>query len=92
MVTEGERIATLEAVIGDLRGDMSDLKAETLRTRTRLHDLEGLAGALVSQERQRNRDTRRAQLRTDRRLQILTVVIAAAALLEPFLYHAAAGG
>lgn len=92
MATEGERIATLEAVIGELRGDMGDLKSETIRTRARLHDLEGIAGMLVSQEKQRNRDTRRAQRRTDRRLQVLTVVVAIAALLEPFLYHAAGVG
>ena len=92
MTTEGERIATLEAVIGDLRGDMAELKSETVRTRARLHDLEGSTGMLLSQEKQRSRDTRRAQDRINRRLQVLTVAIAAAALLEPFLYHAAGVG
>ena len=71
---------------------MAELVSETNRSRTRLHDLEGVASMLVSQERQRNRDTRRHQRRMEWRLQILMAVIAGAAVVEPFLYHLAIGG
>lgn len=92
MPTEGERLATVEAVLQELRGDMSEARSEQARTRGRLHDLEGLAAMLVSQEKQRNRDTRQNQQRTHRRLEVLTIVILLATLIEPFLYHAAIGG
>lgn len=92
MPSDGERLATLEACVDGFRDDMADLKTETLRTRTRLHDLEGIAGLLVNQERTRNRDTQRNQRRTERRLQVLTVVIAAATLLGPLFYHLAGIG
>ena len=92
MATEGERLATVEAVLHDLRGDVGELKDESFRTRGRLHDLEGLATTLVEQEKTRIRVTREQQDALRTRLQILTVVIALAAFLEPFLYHLALGG
>lgn len=92
MATEGERIATLEAVIADLRGDVGEVKQEQLRNRTRLHNLEGLAGTLVEQEKRRNRDTAQHEARVNRTLQVLAAVVAIATFAEPFLYHAAGGG
>lgn len=92
MATEGERLATVEAVLHELRGDVSDLRTESQRTRGRLHDLEGLAATLVDQERTRIRVTKEQQARMRSRLEVLTVVVAFAALLEPFLYHLAIGG
>lgn len=74
------------------RDDVAELKAEVLRTRNRLHDLEGMAGVLVAQEKQRSRDTQRNQQRVERRLQVLTVVIAGATLLGPLFYHLAGIG
>ena len=91
MATEGERLATVEAVLHDLRGDVGELRDEQLRTRTRLHDLEGLADTLVNQEKVRIEVTKRQQAAVRSRLQTLTVAIALAALVEPFLYHLAIG-
>jgi len=92
MATEGERLATVEAVLQELRSDVGELRAEENRTRGRLHDLEGLASTLVEQERVRIRIKREQQAQLRSRLQILTVVIALAAFLEPILYHLALGG
>lgn len=91
MTTPDARLARLEERLGGLRRDMAELVSEVERARTRLHDLEGVASMLVSQERQRNRDTRRYQRRMEWRLQVLMAVIAAAAVVEPFLYHVASG-
>ena len=91
MPTDGERLATVEAVLRELRGDMRDLNDETQRTRKRLHDLEGTTGMLVDQEKKRREATQTRQRRLEVRIQILTVVIACAALFEPVLYHFAGG-
>ena len=92
MPTEGERITTLEVKLDNLRDDVHELSAESVRARSRLHDLEGLAATLVSQEKQRNRDTRQNQERTHRRLELLTIVLLLTSVLDPFLYHAVIGG
>lgn len=68
------------------------MRGETLRTRTRLHDLEGIAGVLVEQEKLRRRATQLRDRRFGRRLQVLTAVVALTGLVEPFLYHLANGG
>lgn len=92
MATEGERLATVEAVLQELRGDVGELKDESKRARSRLHDLEGLASTLVEQERTRIRVTKEQQEALRTRLQILTVVIALSVFLEPLLTHLALGG
>ena len=92
MAIDGERVARLEALFGELRGDVQELKAEEGRTRTRLHGVEGLLSTLVEQEKVRIKVTRESQQKMRGRLQLLTVVVALAALLEPFLYHVAIGG
>lgn len=92
MPTEGERLATVEAVLHELREDMSESRHEQERNRKRLHDLEGLAQMLVSQEKQRSRDTRENQQRTHRRLELLTIVLLISTVLDPFIYHAIIGG
>ena len=92
MPTEGERLASVEQQIIDLRGDIADRKSEEERTRKRLHDIEGIMGLLVDQQK-RNREQEATQYRRmELRLQVLTIVIAFAALAEPFLYHAATSG
>ena len=91
MTTDGERIRALEVKLDDLRGDVQDLTTETGRTRNRLHDLEGLAGTLVDQEKVRRQNEARRQRRLEIRTEVLAVVVATAALVEPFLYHLATG-
>ena len=82
----------MEAVLQELRGDVGELRDESLRTRGRLHDLEGLANTLVDQEKVRIRVTKEQQERMRARIGRLTFAVACAALLEPFLYHLAIGG
>ena len=81
----------LETKLDDLGADVRELASEERRTRKRLHDLEGVAGALVDVNRDRQRQEKQRQEKVARRLSILTVFIAAAALGEPFLYHLLTG-
>lgn len=92
MTTPDARIAKVEQLLSDLKDDVRDMRDETLRTRGRLHDLEGVAAVLVEQEKLRRRATQQRDRRFGRRLQVLTVVVALATLAEPFLYHLANGG
>ena len=55
MPTDGERLATLEAVLLELRGDVGDLKAESGRARDRLHKLEGSVAAFMSAQTENRR-------------------------------------
>ena len=92
MATDGERIARLEVLLSEIRDDVRELKDEESRTRRRLHDAEGVLGMLVEQEKVRRKTTVENQRRVKLRLEILTVVVALAALFEPFAYHFAIGG
>lgn len=92
MTTPDARIAKVEQLLSDLKDDVREMRDETLRTRGRLHDLEGIAGVLVEQEKLRRRATQARDRRFGRRLQVLTVVVMVATLAEPFLYHLANGG
>jgi hypothetical protein len=73
--------------IADLRGDVAELSDEMHRSRTRLHNVEGLTGALVSMDKARQREARERQHRIELRLQILAALVAVAALAEPFLLN-----
>ena len=92
LTTPDARIARVEQLLADLKEDVQEMRDETLRTRTRLHDLEGIAGVLVEQERIRRRATQLRDRRFGRRLQVLTAVVALTGLVEPLLYHLANGG
>ncbi len=89
MPEERERIAALEQQIIDLRGDIADRKHEEERTRDRLHKVEGLLAMLVDAQKQARRQEERQYDRLNLWLKVLTAAIATAALVEPFLYHAA---
>lgn len=43
MTVDGERLATLEQIVRDLRDDVRGMTEQTERSRRRLHDLEGFA-------------------------------------------------
>ena len=92
MATDGERIARVETLLSEIRADVRELKDEESRTRRRLHDAEGLLGALVDQEKSRRRAQAENQRKVRLRLEILTAVVAFAALFEPFAYHLVIGG
>lgn len=87
MPTDGERLATVEAILQELRGDMSTFTEEQHRTRERLHKLEGITGLMVNAEKRQRETAAARQRRIEVRLQVLTVVVAVAALLGPFAYH-----
>ena len=53
MRTDGERLATIEQVLQDLRGDVGDVRAEQERTRGRLHKLESTMQGLTILQRER---------------------------------------
>lgn len=86
MPTDAERLATIEQVVRDLRGDIAERKHEEERTRKRLHDIEGLLSMMVetTKEQRRGVDVRQRSLEV--RMQVLTVVVGLAALIEPLLY------
>ena len=83
MASDGERIATLEALFGEIRGDVAELVQETRRTRGRLHDLEGVTGALVNVQKERSRDEARRERKYTRRLNMLLVLATFAAVISP---------
>lgn len=91
VVPDGERLARLEEQVRGVREDMTELTQETQRTRRRLHDLEGIAGALVDTNTARHNEAVKRDKRMGIRIQALTAVVAGAALFEPFLYHFATG-
>ena len=79
----------LETAFKSLRGDVQDLEHEDEHKRKRLHDLENTTRGLLAL-RQEERDlVNKQQAQFQRRIQVLTVVVAAAALAEPFLYKLA---
>src|SRR5207249_854920 len=84
---EGERLAVIEQMIRDLREDIDAMKTEQVRTRDRLHKLEGTTAGLVQEARTRSVLQEESSRSVMVRLQVLTVVVAVAALGEPLLYH-----
>jgi len=82
---DGERIATLEANVGEIRVDLAELVAEERRTRKRLHDLEGITGALVNLQKERRRDEQRRERKYTRRLNLLLVLASFAAVASPIV-------
>jgi hypothetical protein len=87
VATEGERIATVEQIARDIRDDQRAFGVEQERARKRLHELESTVQGLVIAASADAQLTRRRQRALEIRLQILTVVIALAAIFEPFIYH-----
>ena len=91
MTTPDARLARMEERLEGVREDLANLVAEVGRSRTRLHDLEGIAATLVSQERQRSRDTQAHQRRMEWRLQTLMALVALVSVVEPLVFHIATG-
>ena len=83
--SEGARIARLEERVAGVREDMTELVAEQQRHRIRLHNLEGICSAFVDQQRENRRSEANQYRRLELRLQVLTVVIAIAAIATPIV-------
>lgn len=80
---EGVSNEVLVERIEGLRDDVSAIAEEQKRARTRLHNLEGFAAAYLSVQRENRRSEARQYRRLELRLQVLTVVIAVAAIFVP---------
>ena len=59
MTSDGERIARLEEAVRGVREDVTELVAETNRSRTRLHNPEGFAQAYLDVQRENRRQEKR---------------------------------
>ena len=91
MPTAEERIATLEAILPEIRDDVREIRAETSRTRKRLHSLEGISSSFLSWQKEAREGEKRQYQRLGLRIQVLTVVVGIAAVISPFLYHLSGG-
>jgi hypothetical protein len=83
--TYGVAIARIEERLRELREDVSVLVAESERNRRRLHNLEGFQGAYLDTQKQNRRQEESQYRRLEIRLQVLTLVIALAAVLTPLI-------
>ena len=86
MPTDGERLATLEAEMRELRNDVRERIVEEQRTRDRLHKLEGIAGTLVDEMKIARRQEKDQYRRLEVRLQAFTAVVAVAGIVGPLIY------
>jgi hypothetical protein len=83
--TDGERLATVEAVLSELRDDVTELRKESLRSRTRLHNLEGVAGAFLDMQKQNRRREAEQYQRLGVRIQLAGLALTLAAILSPII-------
>jgi hypothetical protein len=90
--TEGERIATVETVLQEVREDVQEVKQEAYRARDRLHKVEGSIALLVSHDNVRADIAKERAKKTDRRLQAILALAAIGAIIEPLLSHFVHGG
>ena len=65
--------------------DLAAMRDEEIRTRGRLHDLEGITSTLVSVHRQRLKEEKRRERKYTRRLNVLTVLTGFAAVISPIV-------
>jgi hypothetical protein len=88
---EGVSNDVLAERIEGVRKDVSELAEEQKRARTRLHNLEGFAAAYLDTQRANRRSEERQYRRLELRLQVLTVVIAVAAVAATVIQLIATG-
>ena len=91
MPSADERLATVEAVLLELRGDVHDLKTEQKHTRERLHKLEGISTLFVQTQKDNRRKEEDQYRRLGNRLALVGLILTALLFVEPFLYHYAVG-
>ena len=85
MATEGERLATLETLLWEVRDDVADVKGEVKAARDRLHKLEGTSSAFLNWQKDAREKERAQYHRLGVRIQVLTVVVGLAAVLVPLI-------
>jgi hypothetical protein len=64
---------------------MTELVAEQLRHRTRLHNLEGICATFLDQQRENRRGEARQYRRLEVRMQVLTIAVAIGAIFAPIV-------
>jgi len=64
---------------------MTELVAEQLRHRTRLHNLEGICASFIDQQRENRRGEARQYRRLEVRMQVLTIAVAIGAIFAPIV-------
>ena len=80
MATEGERLATVEAVLLEIRADVHDLRSEMIRSLERLHEVESVTSMYLKTQ-QVNRENEEEQYRRlGLKVQWAGVAIAVAAV------------
>ena len=89
--TDAANIARLEEQMREVRAEVNALAQEERRTRTRLHNAEGLLGTLVEDLKERSRDERRRQKLLARRLNLILVCASVAAVISPIVVAAMTG-
>ena len=82
---DADSVAVLAERIKGIRSDVSELVDEQHRMRTRLHNLEGFAAAYLDQQRANRRGEERQYRRIELRVQVLTFVVAVAAIVVPII-------
>ncbi len=85
MPTSDARLAKVEAVLLEVREDVAEIKMEALRTRDRLHKLEGVSTLFVQTQKESRRSEEAQYQRLGLRIQVLTLVIATAAIVVPVI-------
>ena len=91
MTTDGERIVRIETLLPQISDDVAEIKEETLRTRKRLHSLEGISSAYLAWQKDARESEQRQYARLGLRIQVLTIVVGLAAVVSPFLYNLTGG-
>ncbi len=91
MATEAERLATLEALLWEIRDDVTEVKQEAARTRDRRHKLEGVSALFVEPQKENRRKEDAQYKRLTSHLQMVALFFAGLLFVEPFLYHFAVG-
>lgn len=88
---QGERIARLEQAVDDLRSDVESVREAVAADHHRLRNTEAAVNMMLEAHKKARDAEDRQYRRVELRLQVLTAVVAFAALAEPFIYKLAAG-
>lgn len=92
MTTEGERIAANTKAIESVNVVLGEIRGEMIRTRDRLHKVEGFIEAFVAVQREARRGEERQYQRLGTKIALASMLMLAATIVEPFIYHAVVGG
>lgn len=91
LLPDGERLATLEQAVRDLRDDVLTVGAQMERTRTRLHNLEGFAQSYLDTQQSNRRQEADQYRRMGNRIALaglaLTFGLLVLAAITAYIHH-----